>query len=194
MEPSTNYIAFDRELDVLNPDTWEPDMEDVYRALPKINRFNGQTSEPYSVARHCLNCLHAAEQLYGQADHEFLLAVLLHDASEAYIGDIVRPIKQRFNGGLKVLEDTILKTIYKSVNVNPWFVYSETVKHIDTSMALTEINMLTSMKASSLMEGVQYYPDNYCEPTVTWQDDEHEFRVAVKSLAVRLDDKRYEKR
>ena len=60
---------------------------DIAHSLSMQCRFNGHTSQFYSVAQHC--CL-VAELV--PAEHQ--LAALLHDATEAYVGDMVRPLKQ----------------------------------------------------------------------------------------------------
>lgn len=76
-------IAFD----LLNP---QPEMiliEDIAHSLALINRFNGAAIFPYSVAQHSLYvaCLLPPKlKLHG----------LLHDAAEAYVGDMVSPLKK----------------------------------------------------------------------------------------------------
>jgi hypothetical protein len=55
-------------------------------------RANGHIRHFYSVAQHCLNCAREA-QARGHSD-AIQLACLLHDASEAYISDITRPVKR----------------------------------------------------------------------------------------------------
>lgn len=70
----------------------EIDMIDIAHALSLMCRANGHIRHFYSVAQHCLNCLKEAKAR-GLSD-EIQLACLLHDASEAYISDITRPIKR----------------------------------------------------------------------------------------------------
>lgn len=60
---------------------------DIAHSLAHLCRFNGHTHEHYSVAQHC----YIASTLVPPED---ALAALLHDAPEAYIGDMVRPLKQ----------------------------------------------------------------------------------------------------
>jgi hypothetical protein len=63
---------------------------DIAHALAAVSRFGGHTSSPYSVGQHC----HIASQiLEGTGGPKAALYGLLHDASEAYLGDVPRPLK-----------------------------------------------------------------------------------------------------
>lgn len=63
---------------------------EIAPALARIPRFNGHTVEAYSVAQHSVLCAEAAEDETG--DLELAAYCLLHDAHEAYVGDITRPV------------------------------------------------------------------------------------------------------
>lgn len=63
------------------------DIDDIGYALSKTNRFCGHTSRPYTVGEHCLLGLP-----YCQPANR--LEFLMHDASEAYLGDTVGPLKR----------------------------------------------------------------------------------------------------
>ena len=76
-----------KRFDLFEPDVDMIDPRDIAHSLSHLCRFNGHTREFYSVAQH--SCLVAD---LVPAEHK--LAALLHDATEAYIGDMVRPLKQ----------------------------------------------------------------------------------------------------
>lgn len=57
-----------------------------------INRFNGGTCRPYSVAEHSLLCADIAEGAYMPARTQ--LACLVHDLHEAFVGDMSTPLKR----------------------------------------------------------------------------------------------------
>lgn len=79
--------ASGRAFSLTAPDPADVDLGDIAAALSKIARFNGHTRRPYSVAQHC--CFVASI-----VPEEFALHALLHDAAEAYVGDIVTPLKK----------------------------------------------------------------------------------------------------
>jgi len=68
------------------------DILDIAHALSLLSRANGHFWQFYSVAQHCINCMMEAEARGYTPVVQ--LACLLHDASEAYIGDLTRPMKQ----------------------------------------------------------------------------------------------------
>lgn len=62
------------------------DIEDIAHGLAYQCRFNGQTREFYSVAQHSLMVASLVPPAWARA-------ALLHDAAEAYLGDMVKPLK-----------------------------------------------------------------------------------------------------
>jgi uncharacterized protein len=68
------------------------DIGDIAHALSQINRYGGHTRVAYSVAQHSVVLAQEARRRWGDAEALYLL---LHDAEEAYLYDLARPIKKR---------------------------------------------------------------------------------------------------
>lgn len=81
-------------------------IEGLAKQLSQINRFNGATSWPYSVAQHSVWC---SERL--DVDAEWALAALFHDAHEVIVSDIARPVKSEIKDRLPVGHDDVLRKI-----------------------------------------------------------------------------------
>ena len=79
------------------------DIEDVAHALSMICRYGGHARYFYSVAEHCLLLSHTV-------DPENALWALLHDATEAYVGDMVRPLKEEMPNYRRI-EDRLMSVI-----------------------------------------------------------------------------------
>lgn len=78
-----------------HPEIEAIDIQDIARALSLMTRTNGHLPHFYSVGQHCLNCAREAEA--RKYSRRVRLGCLLHDASEAYLSDITRPVKQYLN-------------------------------------------------------------------------------------------------
>ena len=94
--------------DPLNPDPALIHIRDIAHALSMLCRANGQFTTFYSVGMHSLNC--AAEAAARGHSVKVQLACLLHDASESYLADVTRPVKQELPKYLEIekpLQDTI---------------------------------------------------------------------------------------
>ena len=77
--------------DPLHPDVDLIDIEDIAHALSMLCRANGHFKSFYSVAQHSINCMKEAKAR-GYSER-IQMACLLHDASEAYLSDVTRPVK-----------------------------------------------------------------------------------------------------
>lgn len=95
-----------RKFDPMEPRAEDVDTLDIAHSLAHLCRFNGHVSRFYSVAEHSV---HVASLV----SRENQLAGLLHDAAEAYIGDITRPLK----GALNELTDGVLRIIEQGVHI-----------------------------------------------------------------------------
>ena len=77
--------------DPLHPNVELIDISDIAHSLSMLCRANGHFKSFYSVGQHSINCAKEAKARgYSQLVQ---LACLLHDASEAYLSDVTRPVK-----------------------------------------------------------------------------------------------------
>lgn len=99
-----------RRIDYKNFSAEDVKIEDIAHALSHVCRFGGHSSRHYSVAEHSLL---VAEMV----PDDMKLAALLHDASEAYISDIVSPVK-RMLPDYRKLENQIELAIDEKFGLN----------------------------------------------------------------------------
>jgi len=96
-------------IDPTNPDPDLINIEDIAHSLSLQCRGNGQVTQYFSVAQHCILCCEEA-MARGLSKRE-VLACLIHDASEAYMSDVPRPFKQVLPDYNKY-EEKLLDVIY----------------------------------------------------------------------------------
>ncbi|ALS22187.1 hypothetical protein [Paenibacillus naphthalenovorans] len=120
-----------KKLYPLDPRTEEICIKDIAHALSLMTRFNGHGRYFYSVAQHSLNVMFAAESDGHSKDIQ--LKCLLHDASEAYIADIVSPAK-RFMPEYKKIEEQLQNTIWKTFGIEVTEEDEEIIKFYDLAM------------------------------------------------------------
>ena len=102
------------------------DINTIAHALAHINRFTGHVGQ-YSVAQHCV-------LVAAQLPKELKLAGLLHDAPEAYIGDVSAPLK-RLLPEYKRIEKWYHQQIDQQFNVET---EHPAVKEVDIQLLVTE--------------------------------------------------------
>lgn len=96
------FYPFDPREDEIN-------IIDIAHALSNICRFSGHTKEFYSVAQHCI--------LVSELCGEYKLEGLMHDASEAYLSDVPRPVKKMLPD-YEVCEKVLQKAIFKKFKLH----------------------------------------------------------------------------
>jgi 5'-deoxynucleotidase YfbR-like HD superfamily hydrolase len=116
--------------DIINPNTEQIMILDIVTALSRICRFGGHCDKFYSVAQHSLHVSYAVPPQYA-------LEGLLHDAAEAYIGDLVAPLKQ-FLPDYKRIEHNIEAVIAQKFALNTSPACFDAIKEADLRMLLTE--------------------------------------------------------
>ena len=127
-----------------NPKKEDIRIEDIAHALSLMTRANGHFKTFYSVAQHSVNCADEAEKR-GYSGR-VRLACLLHDASEAYLSDITRPVKAQFPQYLK-FEENLQNTIWDFAGISKLTdEEEEQVKEIDDAMLYFEFLNLHDTK------------------------------------------------
>lgn len=130
----------------LDPRPEEVDPRDIAHALSMICRYGGHTNRFYSVAEHCVLMSYAVAP-------ENALWALLHDATEAYVVDLIRPIK-RFMPDYRVMEAGVALAICEHFGI-PAECPAE-VKEADSRILLDEREVMLSTPPQSWgsIEGV----------------------------------------
>lgn len=149
MNLMTTYSGID-----FNPS--KPDLDliqitDIAHPLSLICRANGHVKYFYSVAQHSINCaLEASARGYS---NKVQLICLLHDASEAYIADIIRPVKPSLTN-YNELESNLQNAIYSKY-------ISSSIKEEDLEQMKTIDDDILAYEFSLLMN-----KSNYKTPTI----------------------------
>jgi len=103
-----------RRLDLLDPSALDVEIEDIAHGLARVARWNGQTkgAHIFSVAQHALLVEALARAKAPRLDAKGRLAVLLHDAPEYVIGDMISPFKAVIGDSYKAVEHRLLAAIH----------------------------------------------------------------------------------
>ena len=124
----------------VEPEAENIDIGDIAHALSLLCRGNGQVTQFFSVGQHCLNC--AAEAEARGYSRRVCLACLLHDASEAYMTDVTRPLKRHLPE-YKKYENILLDMIYEKYLESPLTEEEQQqVKQIDDDMLYYDLLVL----------------------------------------------------
>lgn len=165
-----------RLINPLDPTIQAIDIEDIAHALSQICRANGHTQSFYSVAQHCINCAMEAKAR-GLSKTE-QLAALLHDASEAYMADLTRPVKQQLPDYSRY-EDQLLAIIFKKYGLDPQL--PSCIKAIDDAMLYAEFKALVGaelIEYKAELKSVPNFNEQLCSKSK--QDYLHLFDELVK--------------
>ena len=103
-----------RRLDLLDPSPLDVEIEDIAHGLARVARWNGQTSGAhiFSVAQHTLLVEAVARARIPRLDRRRRLAIILHDAPEYVVGDMISPFKAVIGDNYKGVEGRLLAAIH----------------------------------------------------------------------------------
>lgn len=166
--------------DLRHPTPEQVRMQDIVVALCRQPRFGGHTKRLYTVAQHSLGVLTLLE--YACEPEWVQLQGLLHDATEAYVVDVPRPLK-RMLGEYKDIEERVWRAIARQfgvpVELNP------AVKAADEALLYFEAHHL-------LPDGALWTPPrplvpfDYVPAFVTETFSEGTLRQVFRSILQRL--------
>lgn len=120
-------------------------IEDIAHGLARLCRFNGRIKyDHYSVAQHSV-LVSRLLKARGFAPGLVLFG-LMHDAGEAYLGDVITPIKRLFRHFYEEVEERVMRAVADRYNFRPYFDAERArtaVKWADTVMLATEARDVT---------------------------------------------------
>lgn len=134
-------------IDLRNPTIAMIKTEDIAVGLSNICRFGGQIYQHYSVLSHSLLVMLLAPQPLWKA-------ALLHDAAEAYLGDVVTPLKNILGAQYRELEERCMSTICMKYRISQWEL--DQVKAFDKKALLMEDEYLRKTQRSDDLSELTY--------------------------------------
>ena len=165
-----------RQVNLLDPQYSQIDIGDIAHGLAYQCRFNGQTSRFYSIAQHSLMVASILP------DH-LKMAGLLHDAAEAYVGDVVQPLKVLLPD-YQAIENRFAQAIGLRFNVD--LDHHPEVKQADLiALATEKRDLLPREKCTwDLLKGIKPL-DRLTLPMSPEQSEDTFMRVFMELLASR---------
>jgi 5'-deoxynucleotidase YfbR-like HD superfamily hydrolase len=140
-----------RRLDLLDPSPLDVELEDIAHGLARVARWNGQTkgAHIFSVAQHALLVEAVARAKVPRLDKNARLALLLHDAPEYVIGDMISPFKVVIGDSYKAVEHRLLAAIHLRFGLPPKLPETLTalIKAADRGAAYLEATHLAGFEA-----------------------------------------------
>jgi uncharacterized protein len=131
-----------RRVNPFAPDPSQFDVADIALALANLCRFGGHCRPFYSVAQHSVIVSELVQERGGDAEAAF--AALMHDAAEAYLGDMPHPIKHRSPLGemFKEAEDRLEAALREHFAIRAGV---PEIKRVDRALLATERRALTAV-------------------------------------------------
>lgn len=155
--------------------TMKPDdicIEDIAHSLSLLCRYGGHCKRFYSVAEHCV---------LMASDTNFLGTIrgrLLHDAAEAYIGDLITPLKRKLID-YRESEEHILKCIGEKWNISFSELKGDEIEIADSLMREREMREMMPECPTVIDASPERLHPFYWSPKEAEIQFKHIFRIAV---------------
>lgn len=162
---------------------------DIAHSLSLQCRYTGHCLRFYSVAEHATRMAMWADE--DGFDRDICAAILMHDAAEAYLTDLARPLKDLdgFGSLYRDAEDKLLLQIFKAFGLRNDAVAWETIHQYDEIALVTEQRDLMHPKASADGPWFAQHPrEDYIGPDnpVSWEESRLMFLAACRHYGVKL--------
>jgi 5'-deoxynucleotidase YfbR-like HD superfamily hydrolase len=145
-----------RRLDLLNPSPLDIELDDIVHGLARVARWNGQTSGPHilSVAQHSILVEAIAAAAEPGIPVSWRLALLLHDAPEYVVGDIISPFKAVIGEAYRLVEERVLAAIHLRFGLPPVpaTALARLTKQADRSAAFLEATHLAGFSRQEALK------------------------------------------
>ena len=139
-----------RRLDLLDPSPLDVEIDDIAHGLARVPRWNGQTrgAHIFSVAQHSVLVEEIARALKPDLADKWRLAILLHDAPEYVVSDIISPFKAVLGEGYKGVENRLMAAIHLRFGLPAVLpeVHRKVMKRADQAAAYVEATQLAGFE------------------------------------------------
>lgn len=175
-----------RRLDLLDPSPLDIEIVDIAHGLARVARWNGQTHGPhvFSVAQHSLLVEAVGRHLEPDLTPPQALELLLHDAPEYVVGDIISPLKAAIGDAYKGVERRLLSAIRRRFGLpSPTPALARLVKRADGISARVEAVRLAGFSEE---EAARYFgrplwlPDAVAALAEPWPTSEAQARYLAR--------------
>lgn len=122
-------------VDLLRPTEEQIMLYDIAYSLSRQCRFTGHTDKFYSVAQHCV-------EVSNTVPTEYALEALMHDASEAYLGDVSSPLKAILGTAYTDLESAFTAAINDRFSISSTMDSRQAIKRADVICGMSEAHYL----------------------------------------------------
>jgi hypothetical protein len=152
-EPGLIHTISGREINLMRLRAEDVDITDIAWGLGRTLRYGGHIREDWSVAHHCIVMSYLVPK-------KFALEALLHDAAEAYVGDIIWPVKSLFPD-IELFENELTLTIMEAFDVHTPFKQNRdgAVYYVKSDIVAEADRMLLEHECNSMDRGGTFIPE-----------------------------------